>query len=207
MRKVELWSLMLKNMGAPLIDFDVLARKVVAPGKPAYLTIVADFGKAVLLPDGTLDRKQLSRVVFGDPNKRKTLERITHPEIFETFFHELTDISASNPGSIIQIAVPLLIELGLPSLFHKVVLVYVSERHQVERLIERDGIGRQQADNILGAQMPMNEKLSFADVVIYNEDTVEKTRKQVAVLWRELEMFQKDRIDAHRRNRGVAGDD
>jgi len=187
-------SLMLKDLGAPLIDFDILARQVVTPGKPAYLNIVDYFGKEVLLPDGTLDRKYLSRVVFDDPGKRKKIEGFTHPEIFEAFFDAVAGITAAHPKSIVQIAVPLLIELDLQSLFHKVVLVVVSEKHQMARLIQRDGISRQQAENILGAQKPMNEKLSFADFVIYNERSVEETRKQVEAVWRNLKKVQQYRM-------------
>ena len=180
-------SAILEELGAPLIDFDVLARQVVEPGKPALKSIVDSFGKEVLQADGTLDRKKLGGIVFNDPEKRKKLESFTHTAIFEKYLNQVNAIAAGNPGAVIQVAVPLLIELNLQSMFDRVLVVYVSPDRQVERLAERDGIRRDDAANILKSQLPIDEKVGQADYVIDNGGTLEKTRRQVEELWEKLQ--------------------
>lgn len=185
---------MLKEMGAPVIDFDILARKVVEPGKPAWKDIVAYFGEQVLQEDQTLDRKRLSDIVFRDLEKRKRLESFTHPRIHEEFIKELNEIVAKDAEAIIQVDVPLLIEQNLQYLFHKILVVYVPEDKQVKRLVERDGIRKEEAINRLRAQLSIEEKVGYADFVIYNDRSLEETRKQVKELWEKLKEIQKERI-------------
>jgi dephospho-CoA kinase len=184
-------SKMLEEMGAPLIDFDVLARQVVEPGKPAWKEIVDYFGRQVLQEDETIDRKKLSNVVFRDIEKRKKLEGFTHPRIFEAFHEQVDEISARTVEPVIQVSIPLLIELNLQYRFHKLLLVYAPREVQIERLMKRDGIGREAAETILKAQVPIDEKVGFADFVIHNEGTVEETRRQVQRVWEELKKEQK----------------
>ena len=184
---------MLEEMGAPVLDFDVIAREIVEPGKPAYQQIVSCFGAGVLQADGTLDRKKLSRIVFQDQEQRKRLESITHPRIAMEYARQADEIFARNPDAIIQVAVPLLLEANMQHLFHKVLVVYVRRETQLERLMLRDGISRQEAENILAAQLPIDEKLAHADFVIDNEGTLEETRKQVEVLWELLQKLRQER--------------
>jgi dephospho-CoA kinase len=181
---------MLQELGAPIIDFDVLARNVVEPGKPAWKEIVDYFGKQVLQEDDTLDRKKLSNIVFRDLEKRKKLESFTHPRIGEEFIQQVNDIASKTPGAIIQVVIPLLIELNLQYQFHKILMVYIPPELQVERLAERDGITRDAAANILKAQLPIDEKLGYADYVIHNDKSLDETRKAVEALW---ETIKKDR--------------
>ena len=180
-------SAMLADLGAPLIDFDVLARLVVAPGRPALKSIGDYFGKTILRADGTLDRKKLSGIVFNDPEKRCRLEEFTHGVIFDEYRNQVEDLSAEDPGAIIQAAVPLLMELNLKSMFDQVLVVYVSPAQQVARLAARDGISKTAAANILAAQLPIDEKVAAADHVIDNGGTLEKTRQQVEILWKKLQ--------------------
>jgi len=189
-------SEMLEQLGAPLIDFDVLARKVVEPGKPAWKDIVEYFGRQVLQEDETVDRKKLSSVVFRDVEKRKKLEGFTHPRIFEEFYRQVGEIAASISEPIIQVSIPLLIELNLQYRFDKLLVVYIPREMQVERLIKRDGISREAAENILKAQLSIEEKVGFADFVIHNEGTLEETRKQVEDVWVKLKEVQKARRSA-----------
>jgi dephospho-CoA kinase len=184
---------MLEALGAPLIDFDLLARQVVEPGKPAWKEIVDYFGRQVLQEDETIDRKKLSNVVFGDMEKRKKLESFTHPRIFEEFQKRVEEIATAAPDPVIQVGIPLLIELNLQYRFHKLLLVYTPREVQIERLMKRDGIGREAAENILKAQVPIDEKVGFADFVIHNEGTLEETRRQVEVVWDKLKNEQKSK--------------
>ena len=178
---------MLTELGAPLIDFDVLARLVVEPGRPALQAIVAHFGKTVLRPDGTLDREKMSGLVFNHPDQRRKLEEFTHAPIFSEYRRQVSRLAAAYPGAIIQAGVPLLLEMNLQSLFTKVLLVYASPAQQVARLTARDGISKTAALKILAAQLPIDEKVTRADYVIDNGGTEAETRRQVEKLWRELQ--------------------
>ena len=178
---------MLEALGAPLIDFDVLARLVVEPGRPALAAIVDYFGKAVLRADGALDRKKLSGIVFHHPDKRRKLEDLTHTAIFEAYRERVDRLANDQPGAIIQAAVPLLMEVNLQSMFNKVLVVYIPPAQQVARLAARDGISEAAAANILKSQLPIDEKAAAADYVIDNGGTLQKTRQQVEVLWKKLQ--------------------
>lgn len=178
---------MLEKRGARVVDFDLLARQVVEPGTPALDKIVDYFGRQVLSPDGTLDRTALSAVVFGDIEKRKKLESFTHPPIYEAFFESVDRFAAADPRAVILADVPLLIELNLQYLFERVILVHVPRPVQAARLMERDAIDQSEAEKRLRAQIPIDEKLQFADSVIDNSADLAVTRDQVDALWKELE--------------------
>ncbi|MBW2143112.1 MAG: dephospho-CoA kinase [Deltaproteobacteria bacterium] len=185
-------SNMLEELGALLIDHDKLARTVVEPGKPAYKEIVDYFGSRILQEDRCIDRKKLSTIVFQNVEKRKRLESATHPRIHDLFLKELTQLAKKQPGAIIQVSIPLMIEHNLQYMFHKLVLVYIPEDKQVERLMARDNISEEKARTILNAQMPINEKIGYADFVIQNSGPLEHTKKQVKELWRKLQKLQKE---------------
>ncbi len=177
---------MLAELGAPMIDFDQLAREVAAPDQPAFRNIVDCFGEAVVGPDGTLDRKRLSNMVFRDPAKRKVLEGMTHPRIFEAFRGRLKTYAETDPNGMVQAVIPLLYEVHLESLVHKVLVVYAPRHIQIERLMRRDQITREAATRILDAQMPIDEKAAKADYVIHNQGDLDKTRNAVTALWQQL---------------------
>jgi dephospho-CoA kinase len=187
---------MLEELGAPIIDFDVLSRVVVEPDKPAWKEIVAYFGEQVLQEDKTLDRKKLSEIVFRDLEKRKKLESFIHPRIFGEFTRLVKEFAAQDPGAIIQAVVPLLYEVNLQYLFHKILLVYTPEEIQIERLMKRDGISREMAVNILSSQLPLEEKRSYADFIVDNSGSLEETKKQVQEIWEKLKKFPKENRQA-----------
>ena len=138
------------------------------------------------MPDGRLDRKALSEIVFKDMEKRKKLESFTHPPIYEEFFRQVHAITEKDPGAIIQVAVPLLIELNLTYLFDTVVVVHISAQEQARRLAKRDSITLEEAENILKAQLPIEEKKPYANFLVDNECDLETTLKRVESLWEEL---------------------
>jgi len=183
---------MLSELGSPLIDFDLLARKVVEPGTKGYTQIVDYFGKQVLQENGELDRKKLSNVVFSDMEKRKKLESFTHPYIYEEFFKEIDQITQKQPDAIIQVSVPLLIELNLQFLFDKLMVVYVRPQIQAERLAVRDGITVAEAENIMKSQLPIDEKAGYADFVIHNEGSLAETKEKVQAAWDALQKARRE---------------
>ncbi|MDY6987527.1 MAG: dephospho-CoA kinase [Thermodesulfobacteriota bacterium] len=184
---------LLQELGAGLIDLDLIARRVVEPGTPGLKEIIDYFGKEVLQQNGTLDRKRLSKIVFQDADKRKRLEEATHPFIFEELLREVNDVTEKDQEAIIQVVVPLLIEKNAQSLFDRVVVVYIPQGLQIERLTKREGISKQEAANMLKAQLPIDDKLEHADFVVNNEGSLEETRRQVEEMWQALRKIQNDR--------------
>jgi dephospho-CoA kinase len=186
-------SEMLSSLGAPLIDFDQLSRRVVEPDRPAWQDIVDFFGQQVLNEDRTLDRDALGAIVFADLEKRKKLESFTHPRIGEEFFIEVIGIRSEDPEAIIQVAIPLLIEANMQHLFDHLVVVHASRETQIERLMARDGLTEEDAEARLAAQMPLDDKLDYADTVIDNSGDLDDTRRQVEELWQRLRTTQAER--------------
>ncbi len=184
---------MLEERGAPIIDFDVLARRVVQPDRPAWKDIVAYFGEEILLEDRTLDRKKISGIVFRDEEKRKKLEGFIHPRTGLEYAEQVDRITAADPNAVIQAVVPLLFEANMKDMFEKILLVYTPRATQIERLVQRDGITDEEAGRILDAQLPIDEKVGFADFVVNNEKGLEETKKQVEDLWKKLRKIQADK--------------
>ncbi|MGQ9860179.1 MAG: dephospho-CoA kinase [Thermodesulfobacteriota bacterium] len=184
---------MLSELGAPIVDFDLIARKVVEPGQPALKEIVDYFGTQVLQQDGTLDRKKVSEIVFKDVEKRKKLEGFIHPRMGEEVLRQVNALAEKDPNAIIQMVVPLMIEMNLQYQCHKLLVVYIPEEMQIQRLMERDSITRDQAMAMLKAQLPIEEKLRYADFVIRNDGSLEETRRQVEELWAKLKEIQRQR--------------
>ena len=179
-------AVMLEELGAPMIDFDLLARRVVEPDKQAWRDVVDYFGEQVLREDRALDREKVGEIVFSDLEKRKRLESFTHPRIREEFVAEVRAIREGDPEAIIQAVVPLLIESNLQSVFDHVVVVHAPVDVQMARLMERDGLTRQTAEARLEAQIPIDAKTEHADTVIDNSGALENTHRQVEELWRQL---------------------
>ena len=171
-------STMLRALGAVVIDADVLAREVVAPGEPTLAQIVAEFGRGVLRADGTLDRKALGAIVFADPAKRKRLEAITHPSIREHFTRRLDEIAAHGFHGIVFFDAPVMIESGNYKTMDRLVVVVSDEATQVARLFTRDGMTREEALRRIRSQMPLSEKTRLADYVIDNSGDRVATEKQ-----------------------------
>ena len=184
---------MLQELGAPIIDFDLIAREVVVPGSPAWKEIADYFGTVILKRNGSLDRKKLSDEVFANPEKRKKLESITHPRIVNLFLKRVKEFAKTGSAPIVQAVIPLLFEAGLQELVHKILVVYIPRETQIERLTKRDHISREQAERILKAQLPIKDKLKHADFVIHNEKGLKETQKQVLALWKTLTMEQERR--------------
>lgn len=177
---------MFEELGAPIIDFDVLARVVVEPGRPAYQDIVNFFGEQVLAEDKTLDREKLRSIVFRDMEKRKKLEGFTHPRIGEEFMTLVEKHSENKDNVIIQVVIPLLIETHMQALFNHLLMVYVPEEVQLKRLMERDNIDKDLAMSIIRSQIPVEEKKGYCDLVIDNAGSLEETRRQVESVWQKL---------------------
>jgi len=166
------------ELGAAIIDTDVIAREVVEPGRPALEEIRAAFGDSVIDSDGRLERSEMRKIVFADDEARKRLEGILHPEIREETMRQATAAG----GEYQLIVVPLLIESPLRYQVDRILVVDCSEQTQIERLLARDTETEEQARRILAAQVSRDERLAAADDVIQNDGDLDYTRQQVRAL-------------------------
>ena len=183
---------MLIEKGAYQIDFDAISHEVVEPGKTAYNQIVEFFGQQVLQEDKTLDRQKLSDIVFRDMVKRKKLEGFIHPQIALEFIAQLEAITKADPNAIVLIVVPLMIELNMQHMFHKLLVVYISQEELTKRLMKRDNIGQEEAQRIIASQLPIEEKVGYGDYVVDNGGSLQETQKKVDELWEEMVRLQKE---------------
>lgn len=174
---------LLEQQGIPVIDADSLARDVVLPGTAALQQIAACFGESVLAGDGTLDRTVLAEIVFADPVARSRLEKIVHPAIKKLAELRLAELRERGEAVVIYMA-PLLIEAGATDRVDEVWVVYLDRETQLQRLMARDGLSRQQAAQRLDAQMPLAEKAGYGRVVIDNSGSPEMLEKRVMELCR-----------------------
>ena len=167
-----------RHLGCVVIDADVLAREVVAPGEPAYAAIVAEFGPGVLQGDGTLDRKKLGAIVFADPERRGRLEAITHPRIRERFAIRLEELVEREFAGIVLFDAPVMIESGNYRNMDRLVVVITDAATQRARALERDG-DREDLERRIASQMPLTEKARLADYVVDNSGGREATIAEV----------------------------
>lgn len=172
----------LMERGAVVIDADELARLAVQPGSPALGRIVELFGTDVLLADGSLDRWKMRTLVFGNDENRRQLERIVHPEI-KRLADERIAAAAGRGERIVFYMAPLLIEAGITGRVDEIWVVTLRPEVQLRRLMERDGISREDALKIIQSQMPLAEKERHGRVVIDNSGMPEETQQLVAEIW------------------------
>ena len=152
-------------LGVPVIDSDVIAREIVAPGSEGLAAIVRRFGPSVLRTDGQLDRRALRELVFADPAARGDLEAITHP-LIRSRMHEL---NAEARGPYVINEIPLLAETGGRRDLDRVLVVDCPEALQVARVMARDHVDEAAARAVIAAQAPRSARLAIADDVIVNE--------------------------------------
>jgi dephospho-CoA kinase len=182
-------SEMLRALGCNVLDADVLAREVVEPGQPALAAIAEEFGRDVLLPDGTLDRKRLGAIVFADPARRQRVEAITHPAIRERFLARLAELQAQGFDGIVVWDAPVMIESGGYKNMDRLVVVVTDAATQRARALARDG-DPADAERKIASQMPLADKAALADYVIDNSGdraaTEARTREVHAALLADL---------------------
>ncbi|WP_066639625.1 dephospho-CoA kinase [Desulfolucanica intricata] len=179
-------SRQLKELGAVIIDADLVARKIVEPGSPIIYEISQAFGEKVLNSDGTLDRKKLGRIVFADPKALEKLNQITHPKIRKVIEGKIKDLK--NKSGILVIDAPLLIEVGLHCMVDQVWVVLVDRDIQLQRLKIRDNLSEKEARQRIASQLPQEEKIKYADKIILNNGSPEKLRAIVNKLWKEFSL-------------------
>ena len=168
----------LESLGAAIVNADTLSREVVGTGREALKEIVAAFGAEVLQPDQTLDRQKLRTIIFNNPDARRKLESIIHPRVRALAEQRIREHTAAGYGVIVY-EVPLLFEGNLHEWLRPVILVACDVDTQLQRLQQRDGLDRAQAQKHIDAQMSLAEKRRLADYVIENNGSLDELKRQV----------------------------
>ena len=172
------------RLGAATVDADVLARDAVQPGSAGLARIVARFGADVLLPDGTLDRPALGRIIFTNRAARAELEAIVHPEVYRRIREWLANLPSDVRVAIADI--PLLYETGHDHQFDTVIVCACEPAEQLRRMMSRDGLAAPDARARLAAQWPIAEKVARAEYVIHTDGTFVETERQIAAVFERL---------------------
>lgn len=176
---------MLTELGAPVVDADAVAHRVVEPGLPAWEALLAAFGPGILHEDGRVNRRALARLAFGHMGNLDKLNRATHPFIHTELERQLAALAAvGTPVAVLD--APLLFEAGLTGMVDEVWVVMTDRATQVARLLERSDLTEDEAEARIDAQAPLEEKARRAGVVIDNRGTPAETRRQVTAAWERL---------------------
>ena len=176
----------LADLGCFLVKADEIGHSVLMPGGEAYNPTVAEFGTAVLNPDGTIDRRKLAALVFNRPERLEILNAIVHPHVRELIRRLLEDFRRANPDGIAVVEAAILVETGSYKNYDRLIVAVCTEEQQVQRAMERDGITREEAMSRLRRQLPLAEKIKHADYVIDTSGTREQTAAQTRVVYESL---------------------
>lgn len=177
---------MLEGLGARIIDADRLGHELLRASLPISQEIVRRFGSGILDPEGEIDRRLLAAIVFADPAKLRELNALVHPGIIARVEELAEQYRSEDPRQVIVVDAALIFEAGIGSRFAKVIVAWCRPEQQVERLMAKAGLQREEAERRIAAQMPAAEKRSRADFEVDCSGSLEETRAQVAALYPEL---------------------
>ena len=164
-----------QTFGITIIDADIIARQLVEPGLPVLSVLANNFGKQILNADGSLNRAKLRDLIFSEPEKKQRLENIMHPVIYARIAEEV-----EKPlGHYCIISVPLLMETQKTQIVDRVLVVDCSIESQLERIVDRDKLTREQGLTIIASQIPRRQRLALADDVIDNSTTPAQLAEQI----------------------------
>ncbi|MCB4205214.1 dephospho-CoA kinase [Deferribacterales bacterium Es71-Z0220] len=180
---------MFAELGCYTIDADEVSRKVMSKGESAYNGVVEYFGDNILDNNGNIDRVKLKGIVFNEPEKKEALEKIVHPAILEYEKKLVSNIKGKDDKAIILTQAALIIEKNTYDRFDAVMVVYVDEETQLQRLLKRDGIDKDLAMKIIKSQMPIEEKIKYADFIVDNSRDLEFTKSEVDRVFEAIKIY------------------
>jgi dephospho-CoA kinase len=176
----------LRELGCYLIRADELGHRTLDPGGAAYQDVLSEFGPEILRQDGTIDRKRLGQIVFSAPEKLSRLNQLIHPHVFRMQDARIAEIAARDPDAIVVVEAAIMIETGSHERYHKLILVVCTEEQQMERALARDGLSREEVATRMSRQIPLAEKIRYADYVIDNSGSREATIAQTREVFQKL---------------------
>lgn len=175
-----------RDLGAHIIDADRIGHEIIAPGGAAYGELLEHFGREIVGTGGEIDRGKLGARVFRDPQQLRALNSILHPQIIARIWELAAGQHAREPRSVVIIDAPLIFEAGMETTLSKVVVVWCRPEQQLERLLAKTTLPRDQAERRIASQMPLEEKLRRADYAIDCSGTLEQSRTQAQAIFAEL---------------------
>jgi dephospho-CoA kinase len=181
----------LEQMGCLLVQADNLGHEVLMPGAEAYQGVIDEFGPQILNPDGAINRRKLAAEVFDRPDRLRKLNELVHPPVRVRTRALIDAFGATHPDGIAVVEAAILIETGTYRSYHRLIVVTCSEEQQIARAMDRDGITRDEALARLRRQLPLREKIKFADYVIDTSGTREDTAAQTRAVYEALRSTQK----------------
>ncbi|HLI30788.1 MAG TPA: dephospho-CoA kinase [Terriglobia bacterium] len=173
-------------LGARVIDADQVAHEVLLPSGAAFQAVVESFGREILDETGAIDRRKLGAIAFTDPQNVAQLNAITHPHILAQINRIASEFQQQDSSAVILVEAALIFEAGIEAIFRKIIVTWCRPEQQLERLILKSGLLREQAERRIAAQMPAEEKRRRADFVIDCSGTLEETRAQVGAIYPQL---------------------
>jgi len=188
----------LESLGAKVMNADQMGHELLIPGSPAYPQIISSFGREILIPTGEsaaepgrevvreIDRKRLAAIVFANPQKLRVLNAILHPMILQRILEITRQTWEGEPGIVIVVEATLIYETGIEKNFLKIIATWCRPEQQLERLLAKGEISREDADARIAAQIPLEQKCSRADYVIDCSASIDATQTQVKSLYPEL---------------------
>jgi dephospho-CoA kinase len=176
----------LGELGALVINADTVAHEIMLPETPAWADVVKHFGKQILNDDRTINRVVLGRIVFNQPEQLRLLNQIVHPHVVERFQNDLDEIRRNQPEAVVVMEVALLYESHMDRLCDEVWVVWVDRETQINRLMAREGISREDALKRIAAQMPLDEKARRADRIVDNTRSIEEAVAVATKYYKEI---------------------
>ncbi len=176
----------LAELGCYLIEADELGHEVMLPGAEAYDAIVREFGPGILDPDGQIDRRKLSALVWDQPERLEKLNTLIHPPVRARQERRMAEIAQADPHAIAVVAAAILVETGSYRSFDKLIVVTCTAEQQMERALKRGSYSREEILARLSRQLPLQEKLRVADYVIDTSGSKESTLEQVRIVYESL---------------------
>ena len=177
---------MFVELGCHLIDSDNITHQLLEPGQKVHVAVVQAFGDDILAPDGTINRKILGEIVFNDPQARRKLNSLVHPAVVQRQQEWLMELEARDPQGIAIVDAALMIEAETYKNYDKVIVVACPPEEQRRRLRQRSGLSKEQIETRIRSQMPLEEKMKYADYLIDTSGSLEATRREVEHVYGEL---------------------
>jgi dephospho-CoA kinase len=176
----------LADLGCLLVKADEIGHELLMPGGEAYRPVIDEFGPRILNPDGSIDRRRLAAEVFDHPERLEKLNALIHPLVRTRTRARIDEFAAEHPDGIAVVEAAILIETGSYRTYDRLIVVTCSEEQQISRAMQRDGITREQALARLRRQLPLQEKIKYADYVIETSGPRESTAAQTDAVFEEL---------------------
>ena len=181
-----------KELGARIIDADKIGHELLRSSSPVFPEITSAFGPDILDSAGEIDRQRLGPLVFADPAKLAQLNAILHPHIINSVEQRAREYRAQDPAAVVIVDAALIYEAGIGGRFRKMIVAWCRPEQQIERLMAKAGVSREEAEQRIASQLPAEEKRRRADFVIECTGSIEETRRQVEILYPRLQQLARD---------------